>query len=84
MKEENKMGPVEVFAGTYMQAEMVKSLLENAGIDVFLNDEINGTLIPWVVSPGGVNPVRVIVSNNDYVRAKSVVDKYEENARTTD
>ncbi|MFA6403768.1 MAG: DUF2007-related protein [Salinivirgaceae bacterium] len=79
MKAENEMVPVEVFAGTIMQAEMVKSLLENAEIEAFLKDEINGTLAPWVISPGGVNPVKVIISNKDYDKAKSVVDEYEEN-----
>jgi hypothetical protein len=81
MKTENEIVPVEVFSGSFMQAEMVKSLLEDSQIEVFLIDEINGTLVPWIVSPGGVNPVKVIVSNDDYVLAKAIVDKYEENQK---
>jgi len=81
MKTANELSPVEVFAGSFLQAEMVKSLLENAEIEVFLKDEINGTLVPWVVSPGGANPVKVIVSFKDYNTAKSIVEEYERNLR---
>jgi hypothetical protein len=84
MKADNEIIPVEVFAGTLLQAEMVKSLLENAEIEVFLKDEINGTLVPWVVSPGGANPVKVIVSNLDYDTAKSIVEEFEENLKKKD
>jgi hypothetical protein len=58
---------------------MVKSLLENEGIEAFLNDEINGTLAPWVVSPGGAGSVKVIVSNRDFSTSKSIVEIYQEN-----
>jgi hypothetical protein len=81
MKTENEMVPIEVFAGPFLQAEFVKSLLENAEIEVFLNDSINGTLVPWVVSPGGANPVKVIVSSLDSEKAKYIVEEYEENLR---
>lgn len=37
---------VEVFAATILQAEMVKSLLENAEIKTFVKDGIIGTLNP--------------------------------------
>ena len=46
MSINNKLEPVEVFAGTAWQAEMVKSLLENAEIETFIMDEIVGTLSP--------------------------------------
>ena len=48
--EENN--PVDVFAGTAWEAAVVKSLLENAEIEVFLKDEIRGTMVPWHISPG--------------------------------
>ncbi len=49
----NEAGPVEVFSGTIWQAELVKSLLENAEIQTFLKDEFNGVMIPWVIAGGG-------------------------------
>ncbi len=79
MSINNKLEPVEVFAGTAWQAEMVKSLLENAEIETFIMDEIVGTLSPWYTSGGGAGAVKVFVSSLDYEKAKLVVADYEQN-----
>ncbi len=47
MKTDKDIYPVEVFAGTPVQATFVKSLLENAEIEAYLRDEFSGTLYPW-------------------------------------
>ena len=78
MKEDGKMNPVEVFAGTMWQVGLVKSLLENAEIEAFLADEIVGTLSPWWTAPGGVGSIKVFVSNEDHDKAKGIVKEYEE------
>ena len=39
MKTDKEIYPVEVFAGTAVQANLVKSLLENAEIEAYLKDE---------------------------------------------
>jgi hypothetical protein len=82
MKEENN--PVEVFTGTAWEAAVVKSLLENAEIRVFLKDEIRGTMVPWHISPGGTDAVTVVVSSADYENARQVVDEYKANRRNQD
>lgn len=81
MKPNNDNEPVEVFAGTSWQAEMVKSLLENAEIEAFLNDGIVGTLAPWWAAPGGAGSVRVFVSTENFDEAKLIVNEYEENLK---
>jgi hypothetical protein len=81
MKPNNENEPVEVFAGTSWQAEMVKSLLENAEIEAFLNDGIVGTLAPWWAAPGGAGSVRVFVSGESYDEAKLIVNEYETNLK---
>ena len=53
MKADKENNPVEVFAGTAVQATMVRSLLENAEIEAYLKVEFTGTLYPWHISPGG-------------------------------
>ena len=65
--------PVEVFAGTAWEAALLKSLLENAEIEAFLKDEIRGTMAPWHVTPGGTNPVKIVVSGRDVEKANEVV-----------
>jgi len=79
MKSKNGIEPVEVFAGTAVQASMVKSLLENAEIEAYLKDEFTGVLYPWHTTPGGVGAVKVFVSSVDLEKAKMVVDEYESN-----
>jgi len=81
MKTENNIEPVEVFAGTAVQASMVKSLLENAEIEAYLKDEFTGVLYPWHTTPGGVGAVKVFVSSIDQKKARIVVDEYENNVK---
>jgi hypothetical protein len=77
MDKKDDIRSVLVFAGTAMEAAMVKSLLENAEVQAFLKDEVFGTLEPWATSSGGAGAVKVIVSSADAERAKLVVDEYE-------
>ena len=79
MKKDKDITLVEVFAGTAVQATLVKSLLENAEIDAYLKDEFTGTLYPWHTTPGGVGAVKVFVSSLDHEKARIVVDEYESN-----
>ena len=81
MKTEKGIEPIEVFAGTAVQANMVKSLLENAEIEAYMKDEFAGVLYPWHSSAGGVGAVKVFVSSVDQVNAKIVVDEYESNLK---
>ena len=81
MNTENDIEPVEVFAGTAVQASMVKSLLENAEIEAYLKDEFTGVLYPWHTTPGGVGAVKVFVSSVDQKKARIVVDEYENNVK---
>jgi hypothetical protein len=79
MNADKEINPVEVFAGTAMQASMVRSLLENAEIEAYLKDEFTGVIAPWHSTPGGAGAVKVFVSSVDYERAQQVVDEYERN-----
>jgi hypothetical protein len=81
MYPNNEIVPVEVFAGSIWEVEMVKSLLENAEIETFLQDENTGTLAPWYTAGGGAGSVKVIVSSVDFDKARSIVLEYEENLR---
>jgi len=81
MKKDNGINPVEVFAGTAVQAILVKSLLENAEIEAFLKDEFTGTLYPWHTTPGGAGAVKIFVSSVDHEKARIVVAEYESNLK---
>ena len=79
MTEKNQIRSVEIFRGMIYQAQMVVNLLENAGVDAYLQDEITGTLnLPWD-NTGGVGMVKVTVSSADLEQAQVVVEEYKKN-----
>jgi hypothetical protein len=69
--------PVELYSGTYWEAGLLKSMLDDAGIYSFLTDTIMGVYI----SPTGVRAVRVFVSESDYEKASATLREFEENLR---
>ena len=78
MKTKKDNDIVEVFAGTSIDAEIVRSLLEDSEIKTFLKDENMGSIAPWHVSAGGAGAVKIIISSNDYDKAKLIVEKFED------
>jgi len=78
MKEENQIELIEIFSGSAIQAEIVKSILNDNEIEAFLKDEYMGTLAPWYAAPGGAGSVKVVISSLDYPQAKIIVDQYQE------
>lgn len=77
MKTDHAIEPVEIYCGDIIQAELLQSLLENAGVTSFLKDEIMGTL----TAPGGAGAVKVLVADIDTEKAKTVVADYEKNTK---
>ena len=76
MKSFDDIKPVIIFRGSTWEAGMVKSLLENAEIEAYLEDEILGILVPWQSSSGGVGAVKVVVSSADLEAAQQVVTDF--------
>ena len=72
---------VEIYSGNTWEVEIVKGLLENAQIKVFLRDEFCGTLAPWNTAGGGAGAIKVEVIDVDYDKAKLIVQKYENNKK---
>lgn len=76
MNKEDKLIPVEVYAGELWKATMIKNVLEDNNIQAFLENSLMGVIEPWVVSPGGFEPVKVVVSNIDYEKAILLVEEF--------
>lgn len=79
MKAKEEFDIQQIFAGTSLQAQMVKSLLEDSGIESFIKDEHMGTMFPFHTAPGAAGSVKVVVSKHDYARAIEIVDQYYKN-----
>ena len=79
MSENQEINPVVVFVGTAWQAGMVKSLLEDAGIEAFLLEHARATYNPGWNLPGEGGSVRVMISDMDLAEAKPIVESYVSN-----
>jgi len=64
---------VVVFRGNPAEAELVRGLLDEAGIRAFLEDDNMGTTLPAVLSAGGVAAVKVVVAPEDAERARGEI-----------
>jgi len=71
--------PIEIFAGTNIQASTLKSMLDDARIYSFVKNEYVGTLAPWYTDPGGAGPVSVMVARRDADEAKLIVENFVKN-----
>jgi hypothetical protein len=65
-----------IFNGSYFEAMNVRNLLETAAITVFVQNEYMSTIEPWVVTSGGLNPVKLQVNEDDFQQAESIIKNY--------
>ena len=70
---------IVVYAGNSIDTYFLKSLLEDAGVTTLLKDEMMGNIAPWIVEPGGIGAVKIIVKEKDIDRAKPIVHKFINN-----
>ncbi|MCK9413182.1 MAG: DUF2007 domain-containing protein [Prolixibacteraceae bacterium] len=79
MKPTSEINPVVVFTGTAWQAGMVKTLLEDAGIEAFVLEHARATYNPGWNLPGEEGSVRVMISDLDLEEARPIVEEYVKN-----
>jgi hypothetical protein len=82
MEFSDEIEPVEVFSGTIWQAELLKSMLDDAAVESFLLDEYTGTMAPWYTAGGGAGSVKVVVSSLDFDQAKEIVKEFTLNLKS--
>ena len=74
--DNNKDKIIEVFSGTLWESEMVKSLLQDAEIESFLQ---NTNLNTYIYEPIQASGVKVMILSSDYEKAREIVDNYFRN-----
>jgi hypothetical protein len=70
-----------VYSGTIVQADLLKCLLEGAGIHAVLENEFIGMIAPYVC-PAGVGAVKVLIPKSDMDQARRIVEDFSRNATT--
>jgi hypothetical protein len=68
--------PIVVFSGTAWHAEELRGLLENAGIEAFLRDEVMGRIDAPALAAGAAGAVKVVVAREAVDRAADVLRDY--------
>jgi hypothetical protein len=63
---------IVVFAGSAIEAEVMKGSLEAAGLDTFLKDELIGSIAPWTLA-GAQGAVKVMVKPADAEEARAII-----------
>ena len=64
---------IELFSGTLWEAEMIRSLLSDAGIESFLQNELRST---YAYNPIRAAGVKVMILASDFTDANSIVSNY--------
>jgi len=70
-----------VYSGTIVEADLLKCLLEGAGVYAVLENEFIGTIAPYVFR-GGAGAVKVLVAKSDMDQARSIVEDFSGKATT--
>lgn len=81
MENQKESVPVQVFAGDFQQAHVIKNMLEHHGIPVFIENEMMSSIAPFQVTAGGLSPVKVVVSSSDRDEAVRLIEDF--NGRPT-
>jgi hypothetical protein len=82
MKHQEKGKRISIFEGGFLEASLLKNLLERHGIAVFLENQSMGCIAPWQVTAGGINPVKLIISSIDQEQAARLIAKFDEAVTT--
>ncbi len=67
-----------IYKGTYSEVINLKNLLENSNIASFILNELMANIEPWAVTAGGLNPVSLSIQDEDFEKAKAIIDFFKQ------
>ncbi len=67
---------IVIFSGNPIDSEIVKEILTENGIAVNVKNELMGTIAPWHVSAGGINPVELEIFYKDKDEALRLINDF--------
>lgn len=73
IEQQNRMS---IHQGSREQAIILKALLESFSIMVFEDSSLMFVFNPWGVLIGDVNSVKLKVKEEDYTKAKKIIDDF--------
>lgn len=67
---------IVIFRGNQIEVMNIKNLLDNAGIESFIQNQYMSVLEPWLVASGGYNAMSLQIKSSDYEKAKKILDDF--------
>ncbi len=75
MIERNRLKLVTAYSGDFIEAKAIQDLLMENEIAATLENGYMASIAPWIVTPGGNNPVNVVVKDTDLEQALQLIDE---------
>jgi len=73
---EHQIKPLTVFEGELWQVSLIQQLLHEFSIPAFIRNEHMSGIDRSDIAAGGLNPVILMVSENDYKRSIELIAEY--------
>jgi hypothetical protein len=67
---------IVIFRGNQIEVMNIKNLLDNVGIESFIQNQHMSVLEPWLVTAGGYNATTLQIESSDYEKAKKILDDF--------
>jgi hypothetical protein len=67
---------ISIHQGSKEEATVLKMLLESFSIQVFEDASLMSVFNPWGVLVGDINAIKLKVAEEDYEKAKAIIDNY--------
>lgn len=68
---------IVIYSGSPINAELLKGILLEEGITAALQNELIGSIAPWQLSAGGINPVDVVIFERDKEKALALIEEFK-------
>lgn len=67
---------IAIHSGSKNEALILKALLESFSIQVYEDVSLMSVFNPWGISIGDLNSVKLRVNEDDYIKAKRIINDY--------
>ncbi|BAX81388.1 putative signal transducing protein [Labilibaculum antarcticum] len=67
---------IVIYSGNPIDSEIIKDILTDNGIAVNVKNELMGTIAPWHVSAGGINPIELQIFARDKEEALRLINDF--------
>lgn len=66
----------KVFEGSAVEANFIKTLLEENGIPVIIKEDMMSQVFPLYVASGELKPVKIYIDRKDDEKARKLISAY--------